>query len=138
MTAAQELPIPTQYLSAHDRQKIPPDYQFGSSIEMPLPSPTAAVMLNVEAATSNHSVPKSFDPATHITFTPPDNVLLMTDLGYEEDTGISPIAVSNPFQLFSQDAVEQMRAEILSPEVMKECGYKSNIAASQMRGYCPK
>jgi len=48
------------------------------------------------------------------------------------------VAVSQPFKLFSDEAVQQMRSEILQPQVMENCGYQSNIAASQVRGYAPK
>lgn len=63
---------------------------------------------------------------------------MMKDIGYAEDTGISPVAVSQPFQLFSKDAVEQMRAEILSPHMPEAHAFRSNLAANQLRGYSPK
>lgn len=88
--------------------------------------------------TKEESQPQDFDPAEHLTFTPPEQVILMTDLGYPADMGVSPVAVSQPFKLFSNEAVQQMRSEILDPEVIKHCGYQSNIAASQVRGYAPK
>jgi hypothetical protein len=40
-----------------------------------------------------------------------------------------------PFQLFSSEAIEQMRHEIFQPEVMVNCSFSSNIAACQLRGY---
>jgi hypothetical protein len=139
MTTTQELPIPPQYFANHEGQNIPTDFQFVSPFTMSPTSPAASFQPIIEAVTSTPSKPKEmFDPTKHITFTPPDNVLLMTDLGYSEDRGISPVAVSNPFRLFSKDAVEQMRAEILNPDVIEECGFKSNLAASQLRGYSPK
>lgn len=79
-----------------------------------------------------------FDPQKHLDFTPPQKVTLMKDLGFAEDAGISPVAVSQPFQLFSQDAVQQMRAEIFQPEVLKNCAFRSDIAACQLRGYSPR
>lgn len=79
-----------------------------------------------------------FDPKKHIQFKPPPEIIMMKDLGYAEDTGVSPVAVSQPFQLFSQDAIHQMRAEVMNPKVMEECKYQSNIAACQIRGYSPK
>lgn len=93
----------------------------------------------IENAPSKHeSKGQDFDPAEHLTFTPPEQVIMMTDLGYPADIGVSPVAVSQPFKLFSNEAVHQMRSEILHPQVMKNCGYQSNIAASQVRGYAPK
>lgn len=88
--------------------------------------------------TKGESKSQDFYPAEHLAFTPPEQVIMMTDLGYPEDMGVSPVAVSQPFKLFSNEAIQQMRAEILHPDVMKHCGYQSNIAASQVRGYAPK
>lgn len=79
-----------------------------------------------------------FDPKKHIEFKPPTEIIMMKDLGFAEDTGVSPIAVSQPFQLFSQDAIHLMRGEVMDPTVMEECKYRSNIAACQIRGYAPQ
>lgn len=62
----------------------------------------------------------------------------MKDIGYSDETGISPVAVSQPFRLFSNEAVEKFREEVLSEEVMTKCSYKSNIAPLQLRGHVPK
>ncbi|EON65023.1 hypothetical protein W97_04258 [Coniosporium apollinis CBS 100218] len=77
----------------------------------------------------------AFDPAKHLAFTPPSQIIKMKDLGFSETVGVSPVAVSEPFQMFSSEAIQQMRAEILKPEVMEQCNYRSNIAACQLRGY---
>ena len=79
-----------------------------------------------------------FDPAQHLAFEPPERILMMTDIGYTEDTGISPVAVSEPFQLFTPEAVQNFRDECLSDDVFANCLVKSNIAACQLRGYAPK
>jgi len=80
----------------------------------------------------------AFDPSKHIAFREPPKRIMMKDIGYAEDTGISPVAVSQPFRLFSQSAIQHMRDEILNPEVWNKHQYKSNIAACQLRGYAPK
>ncbi len=79
-----------------------------------------------------------FDPAQHLAFEPPERVLMMTDIGYNEDIGISPVAVSEPFRLFTTEAIQKFRDECLSDEVFATCAVKSNIAACQLRGYAPK
>ena len=79
-----------------------------------------------------------FDPKKHIDFTPPTNILTMSDLKLPEGTGVSPFAVSDPFQLFTQEAVQRMRNEIFSKEVLKNCKYSSNLAQCQLRGYAAK
>ena len=63
---------------------------------------------------------------------------MMKDLNLPEQKGISPMAVSQPFQLFSQTAIDRMREEVLSPEVMNNCQFSSSLAACQLRGYANK
>ncbi|KAI0834690.1 hypothetical protein F5Y06DRAFT_306580 [Hypoxylon sp. FL0890] len=79
-----------------------------------------------------------FDPEKHLQFEPPSSVLTWEDLGYPKDHGISPIAVCQPFRLFSDDAIQQMRAEIFQQEVMENYRASSTIAAMQVRGYAEK
>ena len=61
--------------------------------------------------------------------------LYAEDLHLPEDNGISPVAVSEPFPLFSQDAVARMRAEVLRKEVLSNCQYSSDLAQCQLRGF---
>ena len=81
---------------------------------------------------------EDFDPKKHIVFTPPANTITMSDLKLPEGTGVTPFAVSEPFQLFTQEAVQRMRNEIFSEEVLKNCKYSSNLAQCQLRGYAAK
>ncbi len=80
----------------------------------------------------------TFESKRHLYFVPPPQVIRMEDIGYTEDTGVSPVAVSQPFQLFSLDAVQHMRSEIFQAEVINNYKFSSNIAAFQLRGYSPK
>ncbi|KAL8730426.1 MAG: hypothetical protein Q9166_004064 [cf. Caloplaca sp. 2 TL-2023] len=76
-----------------------------------------------------------FDPKTHIQYEPPVRVHTMKDLNLPENTGISPVAVSEPFRLFTTEAVHRMRAEVLSQDVWDNCQYSSNLAQCQLRGF---
>lgn len=78
-----------------------------------------------------------FDPAKHLNHNPPKKIYSMAEIG-RSGQGISPIAVSEPFPLFTEDAVNQMRAEILSRTVLENCQYSSNLAACYLRGFAPK
>ena len=78
----------------------------------------------------------SFDPKKHVAFTPPSNTLSMSDIKLK-DSPLSSFAVSEPFQLFSPEAVERMREEIFKPQV-KKYQVSSNLAAAQLRGYAKK
>ncbi|KAL4878516.1 hypothetical protein BJY04DRAFT_221020 [Aspergillus karnatakaensis] len=77
----------------------------------------------------------SFEPIKHLNFAPPSKVYSMEDLGYPENRGISPIGVSEPFPLFSAEAIQQMRKEVLSDEVFAKWKYSSELAQCQLRGY---
>ena len=79
-----------------------------------------------------------FHPDRHLLYEPPKSTILMTDIGYKEDTGISPVAVSDPFRLFSTEAIQKFRDECLSDEVLTNYSVQTNIAACQLRGYAPK
>ena len=57
----------------------------------------------------------------------------MKEIGLEGH-GISPVAVSEPFSLFTTEAVKQMRAEIFSEPVLRDCQYASTFAKNMVRG----
>ena len=79
-----------------------------------------------------------FDPKKHIDFTHPGKTYTMSDLSLPEDTGVSPFAVSEPFHLFTVEAIHRMRAEVLSRKVWESCQYSSNLAQCQLRGFAPQ
>ncbi|KAI0012184.1 hypothetical protein F4779DRAFT_105737 [Xylariaceae sp. FL0662B] len=79
-----------------------------------------------------------FNPTRHLAFKEMPKIYTMKELGLPEDTGISPVAVSEPFPLFTPEAVMRMRQEVLSPEVLSNCQYSSNLAQCQLRGYANK
>lgn len=78
-----------------------------------------------------------FDADKHLNHVPPKKIFSMAEIG-RAGQGISPNAVSEPFPLFTEEAVHQMRNEILSKPVLENCQYSSNIAACQLRGFAPK
>lgn len=78
-----------------------------------------------------------FNALKHIRHVPPIKIHTMQEIGRANE-GVSPNAVSEPFALFTQEAVQQMRTEIFSKEVMENCQYSSNLSACQLRGYASK
>lgn len=74
-----------------------------------------------------------FDPAAHLVGDLPNKKISMKEVGFAEDIGVSPVAVSHPFRLFTQEAVEIMRKEIF--DIPDKYKFQSNIAKSQLRGY---
>ncbi|KAI2465379.1 hypothetical protein F4781DRAFT_438799 [Annulohypoxylon bovei var. microspora] len=77
--------------------------------------------------------PVAWDANKHLTFEPPTNIHTMKDIGLEGH-GISPVAISEPFPLFSEDAMLQMRREIFSDSVLENCRYGSDFIANMVRG----
>ena len=98
--------------------------------ESRLPSPLLAM-----AVTNPPKV--SFEPSKHLSYQAPKKVWLMEEIGFAEN-GVSPNAVSEPFQLFTDEAIKQMRAEVLSKAVLDNCQYSSNLAHCQLRGMAPE
>lgn len=80
----------------------------------------------------------AFSPEDHLNFTSPSKVFTMRDLGLPENTGVSRVAVSEPFQLFTPEAIQRMRAEVLSTQVWENCQYSSNLSQCQLRGFAPE
>ena len=79
-----------------------------------------------------------FSPKKHVKFEFPSKIHTMSDLKLHEGTGVSPFAVSEPFPLFTEEAVQRMRAEIFGKEVWENCQYSSNLAQCQLRGFAAK
>lgn len=61
----------------------------------------------------------------------------MAEIGLEGQ-GIAPNAVCEPFQLFTPEAVEQMRAEAFSEPVLKDFQYTSGFIKNMIRGMGPE
>lgn len=74
-----------------------------------------------------------FDAGKHLNFSPPKGVTTMKEIGLD-GRGISPIAASEPFPLFSPEAIRQIRGEIFSESVLRDCQYSSTFAKSMIRG----
>lgn len=76
-----------------------------------------------------------FDPDRHIDYQPPVSLLTWENIGFPKDHGVAPVCATQPFRLFSEEAVRQMRSEILQPDVLNCYTTGSNIAALQVRGF---
>jgi len=90
------------------------------------------------ADNGSSAVGKLFDPTKHLAYEEPSYIHTMEEIGYPASSGVSPVALSEPFRLFSEEAVNIMRDEILHPEVQENYSYTSDISHKQLRGYAPK
>jgi len=79
---------------------------------------------------------EDFDATKHLNFQPGTKTISMKEIGLEGH-GISPNAVSEPFPLFSEEAVMQIRAEVFSDEVVRNCQYSSTFNKNIIRGMGP-
>lgn len=79
------------------------------------------------------TVPESFNAEKHLDYQAPANILTMEEIGLGGQ-GVSPHAASDPFRLFTTDAVKQMRREIFSEETLKDCQYSSTFIKHMVRG----
>ncbi|ESZ98847.1 hypothetical protein SBOR_0705 [Sclerotinia borealis F-4128] len=84
---------------------------------------------------STQAVGKLFQPESHLQYEEPSYIHTMEEIGYSATSGVSPIAVSEPFRLFSEEAVNVMRDEIFAKEVQEKYSYTSDIAPKQLRGH---
>ena len=53
-------------------------------------------------------------------------VLTLEDIVMGTNAAISPVAVSDPFPLFSEDAMRTMRREIFTNEVWDKCMFSTD------------
>ncbi|KAH7011059.1 hypothetical protein EDB80DRAFT_749601 [Ilyonectria destructans] len=81
--------------------------------------------------------PEPFDASKHIHFEYPKKCCTMKDIG-KEGAGISTHAISEPFPLFTNEAIKQFRGEIFSDRVLEKYQCGSGMATNMIRGYCPK
>ncbi|KAF6803992.1 hypothetical protein CSOJ01_10503 [Colletotrichum sojae] len=109
---------------------------------IPTPSPLANLkfkpIIKDELKSTPASKPASFDPEKHLAFVQEPKKLTLKDVSLPEDIGISPIACSEPFPLFTEDAIRAMRQEIFTTEVWENCLHSTSFAPCQLRGHCPK
>lgn len=85
------------------------------------------------------SIPRAaFDPSKHLIFKEKPKVLTLSDIGLPDDIGISPVAVSDPFPLFDEEAIRIMRSEIFTIEVWENCLHSTGAFGCHLRGHCPK
>ncbi|KAI8266671.1 hypothetical protein K4K58_009370 [Colletotrichum sp. SAR11_239] len=88
--------------------------------------------------TSSERPSVTFNPDQHLAFVEDPKKLTLKDVSLPEDIGISPVACSEPFPLFTEEAIQTMRQEIFTTEVWENCLHSTSFAPCQLRGHCPK
>ncbi|KKK22546.1 hypothetical protein AOCH_004529 [Aspergillus ochraceoroseus] len=109
-----------------------------ATVETLTVTPISDTMAHLDAAGSLEQLPNSstasekvsFEPSKHLAYTPPSKVHTMEELGYPGSRGVSPIGVSEPFPLFSTEAIQQMRKEVLSDKSSPNINTQVNLLSA--------
>jgi hypothetical protein len=111
-----------------------------TEIVLPTPVPVMAgkPIIREELKPRNTAESVQFIPEKHLSFKNEPKTLSMEDIGLLSDKSISHVAISEPFPLFTEEAIQTMRGEIFTTEVWENCRYSSEFAGCQIRGYCEK
>ncbi|KPM44121.1 hypothetical protein AK830_g2432 [Neonectria ditissima] len=105
---------------------------------LPIPQLNVRPILKDQLSSTRVTTRSFFDAEKHLTFSTAPKVLSLKDIALPEDTGISQVACSDPFPLFSEEAIGVMRKEIFTTEVWENCMHSTEFAACQLRGHCPQ
>lgn len=79
--------------------------------------------------------PTTFDPEKHLCFRPPKGFITLKELGLSEELAISPVAITQPFPLFTIEGVKEMRADLFRKEVLGKHGSRTFKGCYKIRGY---
>jgi len=109
-----------------------------------LPSePTAALpsLTNITGVAYDPIGPRlpssaKFDPAIHLCYKPTHKKYTFEELGLKHK-GISPVAATEAFPLFTKEAIRELRKDCLSTKAQDDFTFSSKIAACQAREYHP-
>lgn len=75
-----------------------------------------------------------FDVAKHLRFTAPKKVYTMKELGLDPPSATSPVAITEPFPLFTIDGVKQLRRDIFRPDIVRKHGWRQKPGVFIVRG----
>jgi hypothetical protein len=86
---------------------------------------------------SNQTPPQTFDPALHLSFTPPTKSHTLSELGLSSPLACGPIAITSPFPLFSAEGIRALRADLFRPELLSKHMYRESKTPGiyKIRGY---
>jgi hypothetical protein len=110
--------------------------------EVALPTPVPMMVGNPiikdELKPRSSTQTLQFDPEKHLAYTTAPKTFSMEEFGVISEKAISPVAISEPFPLFTEESVQTMRSEIFTKEVWDNCRWSTEFAHCQIRDYCDK
>lgn len=99
------------------------------------PKQDVAAPLRLSAHTNGTDNVVHFDPAKHLRFEPPPHVYSLDDIKYPKDPHqVGTVAATDPFPLFTKEAVIEMRRQLLAPRTIKNCMTYTRQGSVQIRG----
>jgi hypothetical protein len=83
-----------------------------------------------------YKAPK-FDPEKHMWYAPPERTITLAELNLNPSTANSPVAITTPFPLLTEEGVHALRADIFRPELVSKFGSLKYPGVYRVRGYGP-
>lgn len=80
------------------------------------------------------STPSSFNAGKHLRFKAPQKVYTMKELGLNPPTATSPVAITEPFPLFSMEGIKELRKDIFRPDVVSKHAWRQKPGVFIVRG----
>ena len=98
---------------------------------------TQAIPLPLEVGFAPSSASSTtFDPEAHLCIQAPRGLITLEELGLSGESAISPVAITQPFPLFSAECVKLMRADLFRREVVEKHASRSSFnGCYKIRGY---
>lgn len=78
-----------------------------------------------------------FDPALHLNFVPPTKRHSFTELGLDAEAPPVDMCITEPFSLFTEEAVRLIRHELFQPQVFDNYMHSWARAPCVIRGIAP-
>lgn len=79
----------------------------------------------------------SFDPSRHLNFSPPKEFYTLEELGLSSEGSTSPVAITAPFPLLSEEGIKATRADLFRQEILEKYRWKEakDPNVYKLRGY---
>ncbi|KAH8807705.1 hypothetical protein F5884DRAFT_731631 [Xylogone sp. PMI_703] len=97
--------------------------------------PQAPPATNLEPITAPTYKPAKFEPAKHMQYEPPSESITLESLGLKPARATSPVAVTVPFRLLSEEGIREVRADIFRREIVEKYGGVKYPGVYRIRGY---
>jgi hypothetical protein len=101
--------------------RLRPFQKLGGQLQTPPESPTSG----------------SFDPSRHLSFSPPKEFYTLEQLGLSSEGSTSPVAITAPFPLLSEEGIKATRADLFRREILEKHRWKEakDPNVYKLRGY---